>query len=430
MIIVIGGGPAGFFGAIAAREARPDRPVVILEKHEQVLRKVAVSGGGRCNVTHACESARELATHYPRGGRELIGPFTRWGVSETIDWFADHGVRLKTEPDGRMFPVSDTSATIVDCLRQVAREAGVDVRTRQQVTGITSRDGGGFRIELADGNPIDCDQVLLATGGRALGKQAPSNTDGYALAGSLGHGLVQPVPSLFTFKVDDSLWTNLSGLSVTHVNLRASGPGFPGKGLVTEGPLLMTHWGFSGPAVLKLSALGARHFQELDYRFDLTVDWLPELTSAAVAGSLQDKADNDGKKAVATGGPAPLPKRLWRALVEKAEIPDHVKWAELGRKPRNRLLELLKNTPIAVDGKSTNKEEFVTCGGVPLAEVDLRTMTSRVCPGLFLAGETLDIDGVTGGFNFQAAWTTGRLAGLGMAAAETGRDASTEGDPS
>lgn len=418
MIIVIGGGPAGFFGAIAAREARPDRPVILLEKQGAVLRKVAVSGGGRCNVTHACDNARELAAHYPRGRRELIGPLTRWSVADTVTWFAAHGVRLKTERDGRMFPESDSSATIVDCLREAAITAGVEIRTRNPVASIQRNSpGGGFRVELTDGAALGCDQILLATGGHSAGGSEARAADGHALARSLGHEITAPVPSLFTFNLEDPAWKELTGLAVDPVALRVTGQGLPGQGLTSEGPLLVTHWGVSGPAVLKLSAFGARAFHDLDYCFELAVDWLPRQDRAELEESLRRWADQNGKKAVVSGRPVALPGRVWRILAAKAEIADHVKWAELGRKPLQRLLEQLKNTRLGVAGKSTFKEEFVTCGGIPLNEVDLRTMASRVCPGLFLAGEILDIDGVTGGFNFQAAWTTGRLAGLGMTAA-------------
>ncbi len=415
MIIIIGGGPAGFFAAITAREENPGQPVVILEKQDRVLRKVAVSGGGRCNVTHACEKARELATHYPRGGRELIGPFTRWGVAETIDWFGGRGVSLKAEPDGRMFPESNSSATIVDCLESVAQQLGVEVLLGRHAVGIAKMEDQRFRIDLADGTAMECEQVMLATGGNSLAGQDPETVNGYTLARSLGHDLVPPVPSLFTFKIEDQRWTDLAGLAVEKVGIRVSGSGFPGKGISSEGPLLLTHWGLSGPGILKLSAFGARLFHDVEYRFELGLDWLPDRKLSAIETELQDWAHRNGKKSVLSGGSENLPRRLWQTLVQIAGIPENTKWAELGKKHRNRLIGLLKNTQMSANGKATNKEEFVTCGGVPLTEVDLKTMTSRVCPGLFLAGEVLDIDGVTGGFNFQAAWTTGRLAGLGMA---------------
>jgi predicted Rossmann fold flavoprotein len=414
MIIVIGGGPAGFFGAIAAREAQPDQPVTLLEKQGAVLRKVAVSGGGRCNVTHACDNARELAAHYPRGRRELIGPLTHWSVADTVAWFASHGVRLKTERDGRMFPESDSSATIVDCLYETAVLAGVEVLTRHPVSGIALRDGGGFLVRLTDETMVECDRILLATGGHSLGRKDPDAVDGYTLAQSLGHGLAEPVPSLFTFNLDDPAWKELTGLAVDPVGLRVHGQGLPGKGLASEGPLLMTHWGVSGPAVLKLSAFGARVFHEKDYRFELAVDWLPRMDRPALEETLRLWADQNGKKAVVSGRPVPLPGRAWRTLMAKIDTPEQMKWADLGRKSFQKMVEQLKNTRLAVTGKSTFKDEFVTCGGVPLNEVDLRTMASRICPGLYLAGEVLDIDGLTGGFNFQAAWTTGRLAGQAL----------------
>lgn len=419
MIVVIGGGPAGFFGAIAAREANPACPVVLLEKQGRVLRKVLISGGGRCNVTHDCPDPRQLAGHYPRGGRALIGPFTRWGVEQTIDWFAQRGVELKTEPDGRMFPVTDSSQTIADCLQAAAREAGVEVRLRQPVAALERGDGGGLLVRLEDGATLEADGVLLATGGSARVTGSTDETDGHALARSLGHSIQTPVPSLFTFHLADASWTELAGLVAEPVTIRALGGALPPKALSAGGPLLFTHWGLSGPAILKLSAWGARLLHDVDYRFEAAVDWLPGLKLDEIDAGLAHCGEANARKAVSGARPwaNSLPRRLWERLVQTAQIAPETRWAELGRKPRRRLAELLKDTRLAVDGKSTYKEEFVTCGGVPLPEVDMKTMQSKVCPGLHLAGEVLDIDGVTGGFNFQAAWTTGRLAGLALASA-------------
>lgn len=417
MIVVIGGGPAGFFGAIAARETNPDRPVVLLEKQGRLLRKVSISGGGRCNVTHACPDPKQLSTNYPRGGRALIGPFTRWGVVETIAWFAEHGVELKTEPDGRMFPVTDSSQTIVDCLQTAARRAGVEVRPRMPVAALERRDDDGLTVRLEGGSVLEADGVLLATGGSARVTGPGDETDGHALARSLGHTIAAPVPSLFTFHLVDAAWTELAGLVAEPVSIRALGSGLPPRALDATGPLLFTHWGLSGPAVLKLSAWGARLLHEVDYRFEAAVDWLPGLKVDEVDTGLLHCGEANPRRSVTGARPYAnsLPRRLWERLVANAQIAPDCRWAELGRKPRRRLAELLKDTRLAVDGKSTYKEEFVTCGGVPLPEVDMKTMESKVCPGLHLAGEVLDIDGVTGGFNFQAAWTTGRLAGATLA---------------
>jgi predicted Rossmann fold flavoprotein len=406
--IVIGGGPAGFFAAITAREAAPDRPVLLLEKNPSVLGKVKISGGGRCNVTHACFDPRELITRYPRGGRELRGPLTRFGPAETMDWFTQRGVPLKTEDDGRVFPVSDSSASIVDALTGAAREAGVQVETRQTVTGLAC-EPGAFTLALADGRELRAERVLVATGGRT---SSGGGADGYNLAAGLGHTIEPPVPSLFTFEIEDPLLAGLAGVAVP-AEVRVSGGG---KALRQTGPLLITHRGLSGPAVLLLSAWGARELHERGYAFDIEVAWLPGLRAEEVNEELQTWSRDHARATVAGGGPGGLPRRLWTALVGAAGVGDDRRWAELGREERRRLASLLTGTRLSVRGQALNKEEFVTCGGVHLNEVDFRTMQSKICPGLFLAGEVLDIDGVTGGFNFQGCWTMGWLAGMGMGA--------------
>ena len=419
MIIVIGGGPAGFFGAIAARETDPSRPVVLLEKSASVLAKVKVSGGGRCNVTHACFVPRNLVGHYPRGKKELIGPFTKWGPNETVSWFADRGVKLKTEPDGRMFPVTDSSGTIVDCLTRAAREAGVEVRTKYPVEAvIPATSGTGFTVRLAGGESLNCEKLLLATGGRTSVKSAPGATsaaDGYSLAKDLGHTITEPVPSLFTFRINDPLLTGLAGVSVPEVGIRLADEAGGGKTLRQTGPILVTHQGLSGPAVLRMSAWGARRFHDLSYRFEIAIDWCPHHSSGDLDADLQDWSRRNGKQQIHTAGPVELPRRLWAALVVRAGIAGTTKWGELDRMDRTRLVAAIVGTKLEVTGKDTFKEEFVTCGGVPLREIDFQTMASRVQPGLYLAGELLDIDGVTGGFNFQSCWTTGYLAGRGLA---------------
>ena len=418
MIIVIGGGPAGFFGAIAAREADPSQRVVLLEKNPAVLAKVKISGGGRCNVTHACFTPGDLAACYPRGQKELIGPFHKWSPTETVAWFAARGVELKTEPDGRMFPVTDSSGTIVDCLMRTAQTAGVDVRTNCPVaTVLPATSGTGFTVQLAGGESLNCEKLLLATGGRTSAKSAPGGTataDGYSFAKDLGHTIVEPVPSLFTFRRDDPLLTGLAGVSVPEAGIRLTEEAGGGKALRQTGPVLVTHRGLSGPAVLRFSAWGARRLYDMSYRFEIAINWCSGYSANDLDTDLQDWSRKNGKQQMNTGGPVPLPRRLWAALVTGAGISETTKWGELDRRARSRLLAALVDTRLEVTGKDTFKEEFVTCGGVPLREIDFRTMASRVQPGLYIAGELLDIDGVTGGFNFQSCWTTGYLAGRGM----------------
>ncbi len=406
MLIVIGGGPAGYFAAIRAREEAPERPVILLEKSAHVLRKVAVSGGGRCNVTHACFDPRELVTRYPRGGRELRGPFHNFGPEQTIAWFADRGVTLKTEPDGRMFPESDRSRTIVNCLRQAAEKAGVDLRTGATVSLITQTDGG-FVVDLTDSTTLQAEAVLLATGGQTSG----GSGSGYDLAAALGHTIIPAVPSLFTFRISDPVLRDLAGVAMPRAHIKIVGA----KKLEETGPVLVTHWGLSGPAVLRLSAWGARHLAANDFTFEVLVNWCPEMNPQEIDDCLQAETRSHGKQQVSSHCPLDLPKRLWQALVQAAGIADDTRWADLGKKARQKLTSRVGQCVFQVNGQATNKEEFVTCGGVPLKEVDFKTMGSRVCAGLFLAGEVLDIDGITGGYNFQSCWTTGWLAGSAMA---------------
>lgn len=414
MIIVIGGGPAGIFAAITARETDPSQAVILLEKSATILAKVKISGGGRCNVTHDCPAPRELTAHYPRGQKELLGPFHKWGPDQTVEWFAARGVELKTESDGRMFPVTDTSATIVDCLASAARSSGVEIRTRCAVAAIKALPAGdGFSISLENGEELAATRVLLATGGKPSGKSR--TPDGYSLAVDLGHSVNEPVPSLFTFRVNDPLLAGLAGISVSEATVNLVPVGKGDRSLLQSGPLLVTHHGLSGPAILKLSAWGARRFHELSYRFAIDVNWVPGLTSADLENGLLERTRNQGKQQIGTAGLPAVPRRLWSALVKRASIAEETKWAELDRRGRSRLVSVLAQSRFEVEGKDTFKDEFVTCGGVSLKEIDFQTMASRVCPGLHLAGELLDIDGVTGGFNFQSCWTTGYLAGRGLA---------------
>jgi predicted Rossmann fold flavoprotein len=402
-IIVVGGGAAGFFAAITAAEASPDAHVTLLERGPQLLAKVRISGGGRCNVTHSLFDSREFTTRYPRGEQALIGAFKRFQASDTVAWFASRGVQLKTESDGRMFPVTDSSETIVECLVSTARRAGVSIRTNCGVDAARKTEQG-FQLTLTGGEMISCEKLLLATGGcrAAVAGQ---------LAASLGHTIESPVPSLFTFQIALPWLRELSGVSV-----ESAGVSVPGTDLRERGPLLVTHWGLSGPAVLRLSAWGARELNKRDYKFPLVVNWLPKVSNDALLAEINARRQTHGAKLVVNVPIAPLTARLWEALVLVAGLDRETRWASLTRVQQNQLIRQLSNSEFSVAGKSLNKDEFVTCGGVKLAEVNFKTMESRLCPGLHFAGELLDIDGITGGFNFQAAWTTGWIAGNAMAA--------------
>lgn len=402
-IIVAGGGAAGFFGAIACAEAMPAAEVTVLESGREFLAKVRISGGGRCNVTHSCFDPRELAARFPRGERELIGPFQRFQARDTVGWFEERGVKLKTEPDGRIFPATDSSQTIIDCLLRIAKGAGVKLVTQCGVERASRQKGGGFDLTLTNGKTIGCDRLLLATGG------CRTTAAGH-LAVSLGHSLESPVPSLFTFHIGTPWLRELAGISVEPVDAAV-----PKAGLRERGALLVTHWGLSGPVILRLSAWGARRLHSFGYRFPLQVNWLPGLPVEAIMAELDSFRRRQPARRTINAPIAPLPSRLWAKLVLAAGISREKALAALSRSESHRLTQQLTRTEFPVTGKSLNKEEFVTCGGVRLSEVNFKTMESRVCPGLYLAGELLDLDGITGGFNFQAAWTTGWLAGQAMA---------------
>ena len=404
-IIVIGGGAAGFFGAITCAETYPHSRVTLLEQGRQFLSKVRISGGGRCNVTHACFDTALLTRNYPRGGQALRSAFNRFQPRDTIDWFAARDVRLKTEPDGRMFPESDSSETIVNCLIGAAKTSGVDMRAEAGVMSVTRRnDAGdptaGFTVSLKTGERLNCDRVLLATG---------SNRRAYIWAESCGHTIEPPVPSLFTFTLPDPRLTDLAGISVDNVQLRLAG-----TRLEQTGPILITHWGLSGPVVLKLSAWGARILHDRNYQADLLINWLPNLKPDELNQRMLEFKSKHPRQLIGSHSPFHLPQRLWQQLVATAEIAEGQRWADLSKPQLKRLTEELARGAYFVQGKGIFKEEFVTCGGVNLDEVNFATLESRRCPGLYFAGEILDIDGITGGFNFQSAWTTGWIAGKAM----------------
>jgi predicted Rossmann fold flavoprotein len=402
-IAVIGGGAAGYFSAITAAESSSDARVVLFEATAHVLAKVRISGGGRCNTTHACFEARELVKRYPRGSRELIGPMNKFGPRETVAWYAARGVELKTEPDGRMFPTTDDSGTIVECLQRGAAEAAVDVRMRTPVWEIERAEDGRFRVTLGSGDVERFDRVILTTGGNRGG-------GGHDIAVPLGHTIEPPVPSLFTFQIDDARLQGIEGLAVPEAEVSV-----PGTKLKERGPVLVTHWGLSGPGILRLSAWGARELAEKDYQFNVRVAWAGDANEERLRERLAAGRTELGKKRVRNANPIGLPGRLWERLVEAAEIGEDVTWVSLPKKSLNVLVRAVAASEFVVTGKSMNKEEFVTCGGVRLREVNFKTMESRQCPGLYFAGEVLDIDGITGGFNFQSAWTTAHLAGSAAA---------------
>jgi predicted Rossmann fold flavoprotein len=399
-VVVIGGGAAGFFAALSVVEHHPRAKVVLLEKSDKLLSKVRISGGGRCNVTHACFEPRKLAGHYPRGERFLRKAFDRFQARDTVAWFAEHDVQLKAEADGRMFPVTDDSSTIVHCLTEAARRGGVEVCLRAGVRRMEQGPAGNsFRLALEDGSTLSADRVIITTGGH------PKST-GYDLLSGTGHTIVPPVPSLFTFNMPEDPIKELMGVSVPAITASIAG-----SKLSSTGPLLITHWGMSGPAVLRLSAWGARDIAAMNYTFTLRVDWTNGLGEHTLRERMEQYRSEHPKKHLANLCPLDLPGRLWLHLLDRLELQSTKTWGELGRRDRDRLIDALTNARYAVRGRTTFKEEFVTAGGVALDEVDPASMQSRLVPGLYFAGEVLDIDGITGGFNFQAAWTTGHIAG-------------------
>jgi predicted Rossmann fold flavoprotein len=402
-VVVVGGGAAGFMAAITCAQAGRGIGVVLLEQGPQFLSKVRISGGGRCNVTHACFEVRELAARYPRGNRELIGLFGVFQPRDTIAWFESRGVKLKAESDGRMFPMTDNSQTIIDCLVAEAKHAGVEMLCNRGVERLVCRPAGGFELGLSTGDTMTADRLLLATGGC----RGPA---GGQLAVAAGHTLEVPVPSLFTFQIEVPWLRELAGVTVEPVEVSVVE-----TRLRERGPLLITHRGVSGPVILRLSAWGARVLHQLDYQFPLQVNWLPQLNPEALVSELHSRRQSEPARFMVKDTIHPLPARLWERLVSTAGIASVTRWAGLSRANQHRLIQQLTRTTLPVTGKNLNKDEFVTCGGVRLGEVNLKTMESRLCPGLHFAGELLDIDGLTGGYNFQAAWTTGWIAGLAMA---------------
>lgn len=398
-VAVIGGGAAGFFSAINCAASHQNCAVTIFEKSNKLLAKVRISGGGRCNVTHACFDPARLADFYPRGKKELRGPFSRFNTQHTLDWFKERNVKLKTEDDGRMFPVTDSSETIIQCLMQEAEHHHVQIKLQHSLEKIEKNDNNTFALTFQNGEQYNFDKVIVTTGGSP-------NIKSYDWIESLGHTITPPVPSLFTFNIPSSPLKGLEGISVPTAIIN-----LPEAKLKEQGPLLITHWGISGPAVIRLSALAARWLKEKDYFTIVYLNWIGEYNEASLLETLIAMKEKQGNKKVVSSSPFGLPQRLWERICDLSAIDENLNYADVSNQKIRTLAMMLVNMPLKLRGKTTYKEEFVTCGGVNLKEVNLQTMESRLVPGLFFAGEVLDIDGITGGFNFQSAWTTGWLAG-------------------
>lgn len=405
-IAIIGGGAAGFFSAIRvaelAREQNISVSVKIFEASSKYLKKVKISGGGRCNVTHNIFEVRPFCENYPRGKKELLSPMQTFQAKDTVNWFKEKGVVLVAEEDGRMFPVTNKSDTIINCYLEVAESLEVQLMPNHSLEAVTKLDSGELKLSFKNESEFIEDAVLIATG---------SSPGGYKLAESVGHKISERAPSLFSFKIKDSLIAELPGLSFeSSVTLTLPNQ----KKFKQFGPVLITHWGLSGPAILKLSAWAAREMKRADYKANLTVNWMGKTTQSQLSESLQEIKENEAKSFLKNVYPKILPKRFWLSVLDKFKISHEKQWANVSKKELNLILQTLTESRFEILGQNRFKDEFVECGGVTLSEIDFKTMESKVCKGVFFAGEILDVDGITGGFNFQNAWTTGWLAASGM----------------
>ncbi len=403
ILVVIGGGAAGFFCAVNAARIHKDLKVILIEKSSHLLSKVKVSGGGRCNVTHACFNISDLIKCYPRGAAFLKKAFHQFDTSATINWFQEREVTLKTEEDGRVFPESNSSQTIINCLLNEANQYGIDIRMNADVVSVEYNQSvetkkARFHIVLRNQKTISSDYLCIASGGFPKKSQ-------YEWIEKLGHSIEFPVPSLFTFNIPNNKITSLMGITVQHVVIKLAG-----TKLQQNGPILITHWGLSGPVVLKLSAWGAIELAERKYEFEIMVNWLPDFNEHTLKEKFQILRFEIASQKIFNRNPFGLPARLWEYLLMESEVKEETRWADLPAKEQNKLIKILCSHSFFIKGKTTFKEEFVTAGGIQLSEIDPHTMMSRLLPGLFFAGEILNIDGITGGFNFQNAWTTGWIA--------------------
>ncbi|MEY3208801.1 MAG: hypothetical protein RL064_832 [Bacteroidota bacterium] len=403
-IVVVGGGAAGFFCAIQVAEKHRDWEVIILEKSSKILSKVKVSGGGRCNVTHACPDVEKLLIKYPRGQRFLKKAFYKFATKDTIEWFANNGVQLHTEKDGRMFPTTNNSETIIDCFLQKVHKYNIQVLTNHEVVNVVKPNvENKFEITLANDQKIIADAICLATGGMLKSEKLKWLT-------AFGHEIIEPVPSLFTFNVADKKITTLMGVAIDNASIQ-----WKGSKYMERGPMLITHWGISGPAAIKLSAWCAREMAATNYEGSIIINWTPEYNEASLKMEWFNLRMDLGKREIGSKNPFNLPQRLWHFLLQEAAIQLTTKWADLKSAQQQILIQLLTRYTLDIKGKTTFKEEFVTCGGVDLKDIDPLTMESKLCPGLHFAGEMMDIDGITGGFNFQHAWTSGWIAAQDIA---------------
>jgi predicted Rossmann fold flavoprotein len=401
-LIVAGGGAAGFFAAVECASQKPGQRIIILEKSTKLLSKVRISGGGRCNVTHNCFEPTPLSKHYPRGQKELKQLFRKFQASDTLEWFRKRGVRLIAEEDGRMFPTTNTSQTIIECFLSQTELLGVSVETSSEVVSV-SNSNKLVEVNCRNGKRYVGRNLLVAIGGHP-------QRDAYQWISSLGHTITPLIPSLFTFNDPSREFVDLMGVSVQDASVRIAG-----TKLSARGPILITHWGLSGPAVIRLSAWGARHLHDLKYAFDVHVNWTGDETEETLRNLFQEKNRDSGSRKINSTPLFAIPQRLWDMLCTKAGVTTTTTWAQAQAKPLNRLIEFLVRCPFHIRGKTTFKEEFVTCGGVPLDEIDLNCMQSRRVAGIYFAGEVLNIDGETGGFNFQSAWTTAFIAAHSIA---------------
>jgi predicted Rossmann fold flavoprotein len=398
---ILGGGAAGFFGAISIKESNPDAEVFIFEKSNKVLSKVKISGGGRCNVTNALSDINEFVENYPRGRKELISVFTRFGSRETIDWFEAREVQLKTEPDNRVFPVSDNSDTIIECLLKETQRQNIEIKKNYSPEKIYRKENG-FVLYYKNGEEFECDKTLISTGGNP-------KSESYNWIKSLGHTIIEPVPSLFTFILSQNIFEGLEGISVPEVEIIFTDE----KKFRHKGSLLITHGGLSGFGILKFSAFAARELAEKNYKFTLSINWFPGFKNEQLFNKITKLRESIPNKILSSASYLGLPLRLWKRILELNSI-ENKKFIDLSNQKIIYFVNSLVEHKIEIAGKNTNKEEFVTAGGVCLKEVNFKTMESKICPGIYFAGEVLDIDAVTGGFNFQSAWSTGRIAGISI----------------
>jgi predicted Rossmann fold flavoprotein len=400
---VVGGGAAGYFAAVNAARLADDLDVTIFERSREVLSKVRISGGGRCNVTHHCFDPEVLSKAYPRGSRELRWAFEQFQPHDTVNWFKKRGVSLKTEGDGRMFPFTDDSTTIINCLKKEAQQYKVKVKTKTKVDAILPDSDRGYRLSLRNQQSEFFNYVLVATGGS-------NRSSAYQWLRDLGHSIVEPVPSLFTFNFKEPILQDLAGISVENTSVTVEGTSYQ-----HNGPTLITHWGLSAPAVLKTSAWAARYLHEKNYSFQIRLNWLHPYNEQEVRKQLHEMRIENARKLVKNQIRFPIPNRLWERFLELNSIPQKKRWAELSNHQVHRFAQYLTGASYQIEGKTTYKDEFVTSGGIPLKEINMGTMESKKCSNLYFAGEVLNIDGITGGYNFQAAWTTGWIAAQDIA---------------